>query len=235
MKHDPKTYGILLAVFLLSFVGVWWVSDKNEILKTLIASPGVLALLTALFQLMRDQAAHEKQLELQNNQFKFMLGAASHMANTAFDKHVEFCEKYMAEIHACVTTLIREGDTPKALEHAASLFQLRLNYAVWLTDGINEKLESFESGMRKLGAGAQFIRSTSGSKNHAEQRSNFIEQNYDLLVDILGFDKNRELHEDFANEVVKRKVRSLLGVEELTILREHLVLEASRTIGEKST
>lgn len=234
MKHDPKTYGILLAVFLLSLTAAWWVTDKNELFEVIIASPGVLALFAALFQLMRDQAAHEKHLELQNNQFKFTIGAASHMANTAFDKHVEFCEEYMAEIHACITTLFKEGDTPKALEHASTLFQLRLNYAVWLTDDINEKLEKYEGGIRKLGAGAQFLRSTSGSKNYDKRRDAFIEKNHDLLADILGFDNTRELNEDFANEAVKKKVRNILGVEELTRLREHLITEATKAISENT-
>ena len=229
MKHDPKTYGILLAILVLSFGGAW-IFPAEDVLKAVIASPGVLALLSALFQLLRDQAAHEKQLEIQNNQFKFTLGAASHMANTAFDKHVEFCEKYMAEIHACVTTLFREGDTPEALKHANQLYELRLEYAVWLTDKINEQLEKFESAIRKLGANAQFVRSTTGSAQYANQRTIIIEKSFNLFLEILGIDETKELNEEYTVEAVKKKVRAILGVEELTKLREHLVSEATKAI-----
>jgi len=220
----------LLAVFSLSFGGAWLI-PAQDVLKAVIASPGVVALLSALFQLLRDQAAHEKQLEIQSNQFKFTLGAASHMANTAFDKHVEFCEKYMAEIHASVSTLFREGDTPEALEHAGNLHELRMEYAVWLTDKINEKLSKFEAAIRKLGANAQFVRSTTGSPSHAKQRTIVIERSHDLFLEILGIDETKELNEEYAVEAVKKKVRAILGVEELTGLREHLISEATKAIG----
>ncbi|WP_321528323.1 hypothetical protein [Sedimenticola selenatireducens] len=233
MKHDPKTYGILLTVFLLS-LGAAWIIPAKDVLKAVVASPGVVALLSALFQLLRDQAAHEKQLEIQNNQSKFTLGAASHMANTAFDKHVEFCEKYMAEIHASVSTLFRKGNTPEALTHAENLHELRLEYAVWLTDAINEKLQIFEKAIRKLGADSQFIRSTTDSPNHAEQRTIVIQRSHDLFLEILGIDESKEVNEEYAVEAVKKKVRAILGVEELTRLREHLVIEASKAI-ERST
>ncbi|MEJ1463348.1 MAG: hypothetical protein RPU15_08735 [Candidatus Sedimenticola sp. (ex Thyasira tokunagai)] len=233
MKHDPKTYAILLAVFVLSF-GSAWIIPAHDALKAVVASPGVIALLSALFQLLRDQAAHEKQLEIQNNQFKFTLGAASHMANTAFDKHVEFCEKYMAEIHAAVSTFFQEGDTAAALNHARNLHELRLNYAVWLTDNINEKLSKFEAAIRKLGAGAHFVNSITGSANHAEKRTIIIEQNHELFLEILGIDKNKEINKEYAVEAVKKKVRAILGVEELTGLREYLIYEATKAIN-KST
>ena len=229
MKHDPKTYSILLAVLVLSFGGAW-IIPAEDVLKAVIVSPGVVALLSALFQLLRDQAAHEKQLEIQNNQFKFTLGAASHMANTAFDKHVRFCEKYMAEIHSFVITLFREGDTPEALKHAGNLYELRLKYAVWLTDNINEQLEKFESAIRKLGANAQFVKSTTGSARYAEQRTIVIEKSHKLFIEILGLDETEELNEEYTVEAVKKKVRAILGVEELTKLREHLVSEAHKAI-----
>ncbi len=156
------------------------------------------------------------------------------MANTAFDKHVEFCEKYMAEIHASVSTLFRKGNTPEALTHAENLHELRLEYAVWLTDAINEKLQIFEKAIRKLGADSQFIRSTTDSPNHAEQRTIVIQRSHDLFLEILGIDESKEVNEEYAVEAVKKKVRAILGVEELTRLREHLVIEASKAI-ERST
>jgi hypothetical protein len=114
MKHDLKAYGILSFIFVLSLAGATCI-DASELMKAVVTAPGVAALIGALYQLARDQAAFEKQLHIQEKQFQFTLGAASHMANTAFDKHVAFCEKYMKEIHDAVQTLFREAETPEAL------------------------------------------------------------------------------------------------------------------------
>ncbi|XCN73254.1 MAG: hypothetical protein Q3M24_00390 [Candidatus Electrothrix aestuarii] len=94
MKHDLKTYGILGTVFTLSITG-GLVLGANELLKYLLVAPGVAALIGALYQLMRDQASFEKQLNIQERELQYALGAASHMANAAFDNHIQFCEKYM--------------------------------------------------------------------------------------------------------------------------------------------
>lgn len=230
MKHDLKTYSILVGIFILSILGSYLI-PAQEMLKAVIAAPGVVALLAALFQLVRDQAAYERQLETQQKQFQFTLGAASHMANSAFDKHVEFCEKYMAEIHKAVRTLFREGETPEALEHARNLYFLREEYAVWLTDEINSNLDKFEAALRKLGAEAHFIHTTRGDENYAEQRSVRIENSFELFNEILGLDRDREINEDYAAEAIKKKVKGILGIEELTGLRKHLVSEASKVLG----
>ncbi|MCW8830728.1 MAG: hypothetical protein OQK32_04310 [Gammaproteobacteria bacterium] len=229
MKHDYKTYIILAGVFILSIAGSYLV-PAQDVLKAVVAAPGVVALLSALFQLIRDQASFERQQEIQQKQFQFTLGAASHMANTAFDKHVEFCEKYMAEIQNATSTLFREGETPEALAHAGALYKLRESYAVWLTDEINTNLEKFEGAIRKLGAEAHFIRSTTGDERQAEQRTIRIDTAFNLFHEIMGWDKTKEINEDYAVESIRRKVKSILGVEELTNLRQHLIHEAGRVL-----
>lgn len=229
MKHDLRTYGILSILFLLSLTAAILI-DASEFLKAVVSAPGVMALIAALYQLARDQAAFEKQLHIQEKQFQFTLGAASHMANTAFNKHVEFCEKYMKEIHEVVQTLFREADTPEAMVHARNLDKLREDYAVWLTSSINENLSRFEAAIRKLGALAHFIETTAGHEGYAEQRSIKISENHELLVEILGLEKDQELNEEHAIDVIKTKVRDILGVEELTKLRGHLITKATEVI-----
>jgi len=222
MRHDLKTYGILGSIFLLSLSGAFFI-DTSEFQKAVVSAPGVAALIGALYQLARDQAAFEKQLHVQEKQFQFTLGAASHMANTAFDKHVEFCEKYMKEIHEVVYTLFREAETPETLKHAGNFHQLREDYAVWLTDEINENLSKFETAIRKLGAHSHFVNTTAGHAQYAEQRSIRIDENHALFSEILGLEEQQEVNEDYAVESIKRKVRGILGVEELTKLRGHLI------------
>ena len=226
MKHDIKTYGILAAIFLLSIAGASYI-DASEFLKAIVGAPGVVSLLAALYQLARDQAAYEKQLDIQQRQFQFTLGAASHMANLAFDRHVEFCEKYMAEIHKVMRTLFREADTPEALVHAGKLYKLRQDYAVWLTDEINENLSRFEDALRKLGANAHLIQKTSDQGRYAEKRLIKINDNDLLFSEILGLEETDGLNEEYAIEAIKKKVKAILGVEELTKLRTHLVVQAS--------
>ena len=232
MKHDIKTYGILAAIFLLSITGASYIK-ASEFLKAIVGAPGVVSLLAALYQLARDQAAYEKQLDIQQRHFQFTLGAASHMANLAFDKHVEFCEKYMREIHEVMRTLFREADTPEARVHAGNFYKLRQDYAVWLTDEINENLSRFEDALRKLGANAHFIQKTSGHGRYAEERLIKINDNDLLFSKILGLEETDGLNEEYALEAVKKKVKAILGVEELTKLRTHLVTQASNVL--KST
>ena len=229
MKHDIKTYVILAAIFLLSIAVASYI-DASELIKALVGAPGVFSLLAALYQLARDQATYEKQLDIQQRQFQFTLGAASHMANLAFDKHMEFCEKYMAEIHEVMSTLFIEGETPGALVHAGNLYKLRQDYAVWLTDEINENLSRFEDALRKLGTNAQFIQKNSDHGQYTKIRLIKINENDLLFSEILGSDG---LNEKYAIEAIKKKVKAILGVEELTKLRTHLVIQASNVL--KST
>ena len=132
MKYRPSIYLVLLLVFLGS-AGITMVLPAYGLLQAISAVPALGALFAALFQVFRDQAAFERQLLLQQQQQAFSLGAASHMASKAFDKHSEFCEKYMAEVHLTVGTLFREGPTQKALDHASNLVRLKSQYSAWLT------------------------------------------------------------------------------------------------------
>jgi hypothetical protein len=231
MTLNWKAYAVLAGVFVLSIGTFWLFPDGHDLLRGIIAAPGVTALLAALFQLMRDEADHEKRLDAQRREFQFTLGAASHMANAAFDKHADFCEKYMKELHDAVRTLFREGDTPAALDHAGKLYSLRQDYATWLTDRINSDLDEFESALRKLGADAGFIRSTTGHEGYAEQRALRIDRNFELFNRILGLKSGENIQEKSMVEALKTKVRAILGVEELTKLREHLIKQASNAIG----
>lgn len=137
-----KLYISLGVVFLLSVLGTVYL-PMDEIFKGIFATPALIAMIGALFQLARDNAAHERKLDLQRKQQIFNLGATSHMANVTFDKHVEFCEKYMEEVDSAIGTLYRKGTTKEALPHANSLYALRREYSAWLTEGIGIQLSPF--------------------------------------------------------------------------------------------
>lgn len=101
-------------------------------IQDLAAIPAIVALFAALFQILRDRLAHERALaalEVQNN---FALGAMSHLANVAFDKHVSFCEEYAVEMSKALSTLFRRGPHRDVLTRASALFEIRSKWSVWL-------------------------------------------------------------------------------------------------------
>jgi threonine/homoserine/homoserine lactone efflux protein len=95
MKHPAwKVYAVTVTILVLSFVTAWMAT--SELLTAILSIPGVAAMVAMLYQFIRDQAAHERALDLQEKQHRFDLGVTSHMANVAFDKHMAFVEKYIS-------------------------------------------------------------------------------------------------------------------------------------------
>lgn len=187
MKLNCKVYGVLLLICALSFVAFSLLQANHPQLATLLASfGGVGTLWGALYQLARDDALHQKQLDAQRREFQFSLGAASHMANAAFDKHVDFCEKYMAELHNLVSTLYQSPFSEGPWNLAKALTSLRQASAVWLTDKMNEDLEEFEDILRKWGSHGGFIESAAGIDGYAEQRRSAINRYFELFREVLG-------------------------------------------------
>jgi hypothetical protein len=79
-------------------------------------------------QLQETQNRFDAQLEETRN--RFTIGAASHMANVAFDKHVEFCEKYTAAVNGALNTLFRRGPHQDILQDADKLVGTRLEWTL---------------------------------------------------------------------------------------------------------
>jgi hypothetical protein len=165
----------------------------------------------------REQANFEKDRFLQKDQQIFNLGAASHMAAVAFDKHVQFCELYMSEVHEAVGTLFREGPTPKAMEHAGRLFDVNRRFAAWIPKIVALKPEPFENALRKLGAQANLVNQLQADQGEA--RSNAIDKSYALFMNVMDLGTLNETDPDHKKEVaienVKEEVRSILGINEL--------------------
>ena len=90
------TYIFLGIVVLLSSL-ITWGLPINELFKGIAVTPAIASLFFALFRVFRDEAEFQKKQFLQEKQQFFNLASTSHMANVAFDKHVEFCELYLYE------------------------------------------------------------------------------------------------------------------------------------------
>ena len=204
----------------------------DDIFKGISSIPAVGVLLSALYHIIKDEIAHEKQIALQKKRQFFDLAVTSHMANTAFDKHVEFCEKYMVEVHQTLIMLIQEGPTKSVLENANRMFKLRQDFSAWITEEIAVELDKFESAVRsiatKTGLAESLIsnpkEAAAGFKAHAEAQ--------ELFSNVLGtlYDNSQPIDNDLAVEKVKAKIRDILGIEQLTKIRKWVIEQAVGSI-----
>ncbi|WP_043764888.1 hypothetical protein [Algiphilus aromaticivorans] len=212
------------AVFTVSILSVWLL-PAAEWVKGMLAVPGVGALVGALLQISRDAAAFERQKYLQRDQQIFTLGAGSHMSTVAFDKHVAFCEAYMKEVHETIGTLFREGPTDKGMHCAQKLFELKRDYAAWVTKAMALKLEPFENAIHQIGVQTHLVNALRGEDQQA--RSKAIDESYALFRNILGLGKMKETDPDHKQELaienVKEQVRAILGINELVDIRTFII------------
>ena len=225
MKQSYKTYAGLVIVFSLSFaLAVFLPIDK--IFKGIASTPAIVALIGVIYQIFRDQSAFEKEKYLQRKQQIFNLGATSHMANIAFDKHAEFCERYMSEIHVTVSTLFVNGPTEKVMEHVAKLVNIQKEYSAWVPKDIAIKLDPFERALNEIAANSHLVEVLRGEDQKG--RNNAVHKMYDIFKQVLNVEHKEitEENKDIAVEEVKQKIRSILGIDELTEMRKMLIQEA---------
>ncbi|WP_442776171.1 hypothetical protein [Sphaerotilus montanus] len=227
MNAKKRTYSAIAVIFFAS-LAAYLLLPYGDLLKDLSSISLVAALVGALFQVLRDQTAHERQIILLDAQNRFSLGATSHMASVAFDKHIQFCETYVAEVHKTLHTLMREGPTPQIFSHTSALHEVQQKFSVWLTPTIEADLEKFEYALRTIGANEIYLRSTSDT----EDRQQRIELVYKTLAEVLGRKhmgaewKGETLSEERAVGMVIQRLRTILGTEALTQLRTTLVSNA---------
>ena len=201
----------------------YW-NPGSAAIQFLAGIPLVGSLVAALVQILRDQAAHERAMLILAEQNRFSLGASSHMASVAFDKHVQFSEEYAEEVHKALTTLFREGPTPEVLQHTGALYRLQQKYAVWLTSELEKDLETFESALRRIGANAGYVYGTS-SGEHRQQK---LDAMYQTFAQVMGFEEwqGQPLTDELAVSMLIRRLRAILGTEELTEMRSAIVAKA---------
>lgn len=225
-QQTNKTYLYLMIAFAVSLITAL-VLPLNDIFKGIASLPAIGALISIIYQILKDQAAFERQLKLQRKQQFYNTAVTSNIANIAFNKHIEFCEKYMTELRETVITLIKEGPCENALNHANKLYTLRCDYSLWLTNKIDSDLFPFEQALRKIGAKAHLIESlrTSNDSTKKEKRLEAIEDMYELFIQLNIENLNGEIDENVAVESVKRKLRTILGIEELTFIRDKVIQE----------
>lgn len=226
-------YAALVIVFLVSFFSAVYF-QYSVLVAGMMATPGVAALFGALFQIARDASFFEKQMQLQDGEHVFALGVTSHMSSVAFDKHVEFCESYMMEVHETIIILFREGPTQKAMDCAQKLWALKKTYAAWIPKSVGIGLEPFEDALNKIGATSHLVEALSSEGGSG--RVEAINESFNIFANVMGIKKIHDdapdHSEEIAIEYVKDKVRDILGINELFEIREFVVkksVEFART------
>lgn len=232
MKFNRRAYiaiGIVLSVSVLALL----LLPVNELAQAVIASPIAVALIAALYQIIRDEAAHQKKRELQQEQNDFTVSVSSQMAATAFAKHVAFCEDYINEINKGMPNLYADGPSTSSRELSEALRKVRLKHSTWVTKDIRSKLTPFEDALFKIGLNREFI--TDFPK---EKKMDLIHEMHDLFADVLELQKKKREEkggtEEQAKEIgatkVIEKVQDILGIAELTELRIKVIKQANKSV-----
>lgn len=126
----------------------------------------------------------------------FSTGATSHMATVAFDKHICFCEAYGKEVSKALQSLAQE--TSQEPFDVGRLSRIRQDWALWLTNEIDNWLERYERRIAQLGGEAPSV----------------------------DADGNR-VWNDSSIKTAIAFLRGILRTEELTALRNELVTRSS--------
>lgn len=200
--------------------------------QALVTLPAVGSLSIALLNIWSEREAARRSKDLQSRQQTFTLGAMSHMANVVFDKHVDFGEKYLAEVHEALVTLWRHGPTQEALRHANNLYKIRVEYAAWITPSIEEKLTPFEQTFRSLGANHGLVEAMRTEADKNGLRAKALDEMYSEFKKVLGFSekpKSSSKDKDFVARV-KEVVAEILQLDQLIEIRENLIRAAADSV-----
>jgi len=228
MTQRLRTYLGIGGIFALSAILLIQFRD-DSIMRLIAGIPFAGSLVSALLQFLRDQVAYERSLLMQDANHRFVLGVSSHMANVAFDKHVEFSEAYLTEAQAALITLFQYGPSEEVAKHAGALFEVRKRYVVWLTASVEDSLDPFEAALRRIAADAWYIKAISGEPQESKARQNAVTSMYNTLARVLGFKEwdGAMLTDELAITGLVRNLRGLLGTAELTQMRSLLVAKAA--------
>ena len=228
MTYSWAVYIVLAIVAAVSF-GTALFLPPADILRWVSGVPALVALIGVVLQIFRDHAQYEKSLAIQRDQQHFILGVTSHMANVAFDKHVEFCERYISQMQETLSALFREGPTKKCLELSSALANIRLSSRTWLTSDIQDKILPFEDALTKIAVKHIEL----DSLPVGEKRTQVVEAMHNTFADVLGLSR-LEGRGDNEEEVAARRImdhlQAILGVKQLVQLRIALVDEAVKTL-----
>lgn len=222
-------YILLTIVGAVSFFGALLL-PISETAKTITALPFVGALFTALFQLIRDHSTFVKETVKQQREHAFIVAATSHMSRIVFDKHVEFGEAYIKTLLELLGKLIAKGPTEEGIEYVRPLYDIRKKYRLWITPSMSATFDEFEGKIVKMGGS---FRSWKGTQYEKGSNKN-LDLAYELFEEILELEKKNsdnpeiELKKRQGYNYVIEYIQGILGIEQLTILRDSIISQSYR-------
>ena len=215
-----------LLVAVISFVALA-TTNTTAAVQALISLPGSAGLVIALWEILKSNIEHQHRLEEQNSENAFILSATSHMAQKAFDKHVDFCEEYLTKVDEGLTIFMREGPTEKALEISSTLYSIRRKFVLWETNEVSHLLNKFEQALRNIGADEWYLKHLPVG----EKRSEVVNRIYATFTDVTHL---KSLPNDPTPEIAISHIisglRNHLGISQLTALRKFYLSEAAKRI-----
>jgi len=174
-----------------------WPTVIASLIGSAIAGPLAVGLSKFLGDRSIERQKAQQSRELLETQNAFSVGATSHMATVAFNKHIEFCQEYVEEVYRALNALTEDGATAEPLD-ARRFTRIRQKWALWLTQEIERKLDHFELRITQIIGGPARDVDADGTPVPSEQS---ITRN---IADL----------------------REVLHTEELTALRNELVLRS---------
>lgn len=205
--------GSILVALLLRQIGLSFLSE-------LAAFPSIGALVAALYQVARDQASHERAMQLQSQSQAFQFVAMSHMSKVCFDKYVEFAEAYYAEAQKVLAELFREGPTIDTGRNQAELYDLRRKFRLWLTEDLVAELDRFQDGLQQIG---MKMRLADAEADQARKDALWIEA-HDDFARALGLQQDGGA--GMGEKQVVVLLRNILGASALTEMRQAQIEKA---------
>jgi hypothetical protein len=209
-----KRYGIPAVIFLASVVLA--ILQGSDLTRVIASLPAILALLDLLWQVWRDQLAHERAKELLYSQQDFTLAVASQISGRVFDKQVEFAERYISVLNEAVPHLFRNGPTIKVGEYASELRSIRADFSPWISTDLTKKLIPYEHALSSISTSTQLFEMLPVGPN----RTVFVEKAYSTFQDFLGIKETEDnLTEQDAVSAILSHLQDVLGIQDLEELR----------------
>ncbi|WP_367381092.1 hypothetical protein [Stenotrophomonas cyclobalanopsidis] len=227
-----RSFVVLLIVLLLSIGLALLVPESAPYFRALAAVPGIAAVAGALLLLLREELAHQRQLERDSSSNAFHVAAQSHMAKVLFDKHVLFAEAYASAARQVVGKLFSEGPTVNT-RNIEALTRVRLEHGLWVSAPLAAQLDNFEMQFIRIGNAMAMWQDQALRPRLPE---NHLDQAFDLFHEITGLTRaeltgqSPEEHKHNI-QIMMTWLQRLLGVEQLTAARERAITDASSANG----
>jgi hypothetical protein len=202
-------------------------ADKEDIGRITKETQAAMKPYTEQLVMFTKEIERRNALEEKGAENAFVLSATSHMAQVAFDKHMEFCERYLSKVREGLSILVQEGPTAKASEIANGLWQVRQDFVLWETKDVALLLNRFDGALREIAFGTLMA----DQLPVGEKRSERLDKTFDVFDKVLHL---QPLPDGATDEVaiahIIASLRDHLGVSQLTELRKHYLAEAAKRI-----